>query len=193
MSFQMVMTQLLRGISWKNALCYIDDILVYSKDFVGHLQHLQDVFDRLRKANLKLKPSKCRFAVQWSEIPGNMWSTKVVWKSTKIRFELLQAILARKCSRLEIILGINKLITDDLWRATSNISQPLYKLFKKDIKFQWSDECENAFQKLKTCMVTTPVLIYPNMHKPFILSCDASGEAISYILSQKDCETGNIQ
>jgi hypothetical protein len=44
----------------------------------------------------------------------------------------------------------------------------------------------NAFNSLKTELTSTSVLTYPNMNKPFILSTDASGESISYILSQND-------
>ena len=64
MSFQMVMSQVLRGLTWKCALVYIDDILVYSKNFSSHLQHLEAIFDRLDNANLKLNPSKCAFATK---------------------------------------------------------------------------------------------------------------------------------
>ena len=62
-SFQLLMSQVLKGLNWKFVLCYIDDILVYSPDFNTHLQHLNQVFDRLREANLTLKPSKCTFGV----------------------------------------------------------------------------------------------------------------------------------
>ena len=63
-SFQMVMTQVLRGLTWKFALVYVDDIIIFSPDFDTHLKHLAAVFDRLRCANLKLKPKKCHFAAK---------------------------------------------------------------------------------------------------------------------------------
>ena len=63
-SFQMVMTQVLWGLAWQFALVYVDDILIFSPDFDTHLAHLTAVFDRLRCANLKLKPQKCRFAAR---------------------------------------------------------------------------------------------------------------------------------
>ncbi|CAC5362552.1 unnamed protein product [Mytilus coruscus] len=62
-SFSMVMAQVLRGINWKFVLCYVDDILVFSENFETHLDHLQQLFNCLSKANLTLKPSKCSFAV----------------------------------------------------------------------------------------------------------------------------------
>lgn len=63
MSFQMLMSQVLKAFNWKFVLCYIDDILVFSPTFEKHLEHLDEVFRRLREANLTLKPSKCNFAV----------------------------------------------------------------------------------------------------------------------------------
>ena len=53
------MEQVLHGLHWKTLLLYLDDVIVISPDFESHLQRLQDVFDRLQDAGLKLKPSKC--------------------------------------------------------------------------------------------------------------------------------------
>lgn len=43
----------------------------------------------------------------------------------------------------------------------SKISQPLTKLMRKESKFLWSEECEKAFQELKKCLTTAPVLNLP--------------------------------
>ena len=63
-SFQHLLTQVLKHLNYKIALVYVDDILVFSRTFEEHLQHLQQVFDRLIAANLTLKPNKCMFARQ---------------------------------------------------------------------------------------------------------------------------------
>ena len=54
MAFSMVMSQVLTGINWKFCLVYIDDIIIFSKSFHEHFEHLHQVFDRLIQANLKL-------------------------------------------------------------------------------------------------------------------------------------------
>lgn len=54
-TFQMVMNMILKGLTWKHCLVYIDDINVWSDNFDNHLKHLDLVFKRLRKANLTLK------------------------------------------------------------------------------------------------------------------------------------------
>ena len=58
----MIMNLILKGLTWKHYLVYIDDIIVWSDNFENHLQHLDLVFQRLREANLTLKPTKCVFA-----------------------------------------------------------------------------------------------------------------------------------
>ena len=61
-TFQMLMNMILKGLTWKHCLVYIDDIIVWSVSFENHLKHLNLVFQRLRDANLTLKALKCSFA-----------------------------------------------------------------------------------------------------------------------------------
>ena len=61
-TFQRLMEHVLRHLQWQICLIYLDDIIIYSKSFPEHLLHLALVFDHLRDAHLKLKPSKCQFA-----------------------------------------------------------------------------------------------------------------------------------
>ena len=60
--FQRIMTHVLRGLTYKKALVYLDDVIIYSKSFDQHLLDLEEVFQRFQAANIKLKPSKCLFA-----------------------------------------------------------------------------------------------------------------------------------
>jgi len=55
------MQAILAGLEWDFCFVYIDDILIASKTFDEHVRHLELVFDRLRRAGLRLKPSKCFF------------------------------------------------------------------------------------------------------------------------------------
>ena len=60
-TFQKLMEKVLRGIQWKICLVYLDDVITYSKTVKQHMWNLEQIFDRLRKANLKLHPGKCKF------------------------------------------------------------------------------------------------------------------------------------
>ena len=60
-TFQRSMESVLGDLKWKVCVIYLDDIIVFSKTFEEHLEHLSAVFDRFREANIRLKPSKCTF------------------------------------------------------------------------------------------------------------------------------------
>ena len=66
--FTRLMTQVLHGLNWEIALLYLDDNIIFSKDFKGHLYNLQAIFVRLREAQLTLKPSKCMFGQKKNQI-----------------------------------------------------------------------------------------------------------------------------
>jgi hypothetical protein len=68
----------------------------------------------------------------------------------------------------------------------SDIARPLIELTKKDVLFNWSEHCEGVFQELKRRFTTVPVLITPNLDKPFVLECDASLAATAAVLRQQD-------
>lgn len=78
MSFQLLMSLVLKGLNWKFVLCYIDDILVFSSNLETHLQHLKEVFQRLRDAKLTLKPSKCKFGLDKVVFLGHVISSEGV-------------------------------------------------------------------------------------------------------------------
>lgn len=59
---QRLMQLVLRGLQWKTVLLYLDDIIVFARSPEEHLSRLREVFERLREANIKVKPSKCHFA-----------------------------------------------------------------------------------------------------------------------------------
>ncbi|CAC5370262.1 unnamed protein product [Mytilus coruscus] len=69
-------------------------------------------------------------------------------------------------------------------KGYAKIASPLNRLLTKDTPFKWTTDCQNTFDTLKNALTSTPVLNFPNFNKPFIVSCDASGSAIGYILSQ---------
>ncbi|GFX52245.1 retrovirus-related Pol polyprotein from transposon opus [Trichonephila clavipes] len=70
-------------------------------------------------------------------------------------------------------------------KGFSNIARPLHKLTESKQKFQWTKECEDSFLQLKEALTSSPILIYPQSDKPFILDTDASNESVGAVLSQE--------
>jgi len=60
-TFQHLMDSVLAGLQWYSCIVYLDDIIIMGRTFEEHLVNLQQVFERLKQANLKLQPKKCQF------------------------------------------------------------------------------------------------------------------------------------
>ena len=74
----------------------------------------------------------------------------------------------------------------------SETACPLFRLLKKDVKFNWNEFCDEAFNKLKSLITEIPVLQYSNFDKPFFVTTDASNTAIGAVLSQKNKEDEKV-
>ena len=71
----------------------------------------------------------------------------------------------------------------------SKIAAPLHALTRKTAAYVWTPLCQQAFDKLKELLTTSPVLAFPNFSQPFLLETDASGKGVGAVLSQRqeDC------
>jgi hypothetical protein len=61
------------------------------------------------------------------------------------------------------------------------------KLLEKDKKFKWTPACEASFEELKKRLTTAPILLMPDIEKPFSIYCDASGQGLGCALMQDGC------
>ena len=82
-TFQRLMDRVLMGLTWKQCLVYIDDVLIFSKSFDQHLRDIDEVLARFIYAKLKLKPSKCVFANHEVDYLGFKISNKGLQASNK--------------------------------------------------------------------------------------------------------------
>jgi len=73
-TFQRLMNEVLQDLLWKIVVVYLDDLNIYSQTFDEHLDHLQQVFDRLKNAGLKLNPEKCKFVTAELAFLGHLIS-----------------------------------------------------------------------------------------------------------------------
>jgi hypothetical protein len=70
-------------------------------------------------------------------------------------------------------------------KGFSTIVKPLNRLLKKNVSHRWTTDQQKAFENLKDCLTSPPILAYPDLDKPYILYTDASTYALGAILSQK--------
>jgi hypothetical protein len=67
----------------------------------------------------------------------------------------------------------------------SEIAKPMTTLLSKKFEFKWTQECQEFFETLNRKLTTTPVLILPDVHKPFLVYCDASYTRLGCVLMQE--------
>ena len=58
------------------------------------------------------------------------------------------------------------------------------KLLKKDVAFEWTQECQGRFDTLKAKMASAPILVFPDWNKQFHVHVDASSIALGVVLAQ---------
>ena len=185
MSFQFFISRLMHRVNWKHVLCYIDDILVFSKTFDDHLCHLNEVFQRLKAANLTLKPSKCYFAVPKVTYLGHNIS-KAGIELDPANTQAVRTFPVPKNQRdVRSFLGLANFYRR-FCKDFAKIASPLNTLLQKNTKFVWTDQAQAAFDTLKQTLITAPMLHYPDLNSSFCLTTDASDVSLGYILSQKD-------
>ncbi len=102
--------------------------------------------------------------------------------------EQVKAILAmtppKSIKELRGFIGCVNFIKNHIPRR-AELMQPLTKLTKKEAKFQWGPEAQQAFLKTKAAVAEAVMLTYPDVKKPFVLYTDASDYAIGGILTQE--------
>ena len=166
------------------AFAYIDDIIVFSNTLEDHLQHLGKVFEKLRKANLKLNPEKCHFAQNSIKYLGHVVSENGIETDPDKVAAIEKIPPPRNVREVRQILGAASWYRRFIG-GFSELITPLTRLLKKDQKWSWSTEEQKAFEKLKTALTTAPVLACPNFKHPFILQTDASEKGIGTALIQR--------
>ena len=128
---------------------YIDDIIIFSKGTVKeHVDKLTLVFDRLRNAGLKLKPSKCRLLQRKVAFLGCVVSEQGIEpqpeKVSAIVDWAMPKTVGDVCSFVGLCSYYRNFIKD-----LSVIAAPLFDLTRKDVRFKWDDTCRRAFDLLK--------------------------------------------
>lgn len=181
--FQRVMNEILAEFLWIFVLVYIDDIVVYSLTFEDHVKQVDWVLQSIEKAGITLSPAKCHLGYQSLLLLGQ----KVSRLGISTHKEKVDAIVAlhppNSVSELQTFLGMmvyfSAYIPFYAW-----IVQPLFQLLKKETKWHWGNEQQEAFEISKQALLSSPVLAYAQPGKSYRLYTDASDYGVAAILQQ---------
>jgi hypothetical protein len=185
-TFQRLIDLVLSGISYISCLSYVDDIIVFSKSFDEHLDRLSAVLQRISDANLTCRPDKCVFMRSSVEFLGHVASADGV-AIVPSSVEAVASWPRPKCVReVREILGLMSYYRKHI-KGFADLARPMTDLLKGDNirKFQWNVDADDSFERLKSALVTAPILAMPNDMDEFVLDTDASLCAIGAVLGQR--------
>ncbi|XP_062711786.1 uncharacterized protein K02A2.6-like isoform X1 [Aedes albopictus] len=178
--FQRVMDQVLGGLD--NVFCYLDDVLIAGTDWEDCRRKLYLVLERLAKANIKVNLKKCKFFV--TELPylGHILTNKGL-SPCPLKIETIREAKApRNVSELKAFLGLLNYYSKFIPNLSSRI-QCLYGLLKKNVRFLWTDECEQTFKDCKSFLLRPCLLEYFDPTKPIVVTTDASSYGLGGVMS----------
>ena len=162
---------------------YLDDIIVFAKDFDTHLRQLNEVFQRLRENNLVLKPKKCELLrMEVAYLRYIVSKEGVIPQADKVaKVRNFPPPTTKKAVRafLGLVGYYCKFIRDFV-----RIAKLLHQLTIEKQKWQWTVEEQMSFEKLKHVLTTTTMLRFPNPRWPVVLDTDASIEEYGAVLMQ---------
>ncbi|GFX21642.1 retrovirus-related Pol polyprotein from transposon 412 [Trichonephila clavipes] len=162
-TFERLMETVLKGLTFEACLIYLDDVIIGGRTFEEHLQNIRKkevnyLGHIISAEGVRTDPEKVSAVKNWKR-PENLRELR---------------------SFLGLCTYYRKFV-----KGFSNIARPLHKLTESKQKFQWTKECEDSFLQLKEALTSSPILIYPQPDKPFILDTDASNESVGAVLSQE--------
>ncbi|RVW19217.1 Retrovirus-related Pol polyprotein from transposon 17.6 [Vitis vinifera] len=156
-TYQRAATTLFHDMMHRDVEVYVDDMIVKSRDRADHLAALQRFFERIRQFRLRLNPKKCTFGVTSGKLLGHIVSERG-------RLQYISRFIAR--------------LTD--------ICEPIFRLLRKNQPTVWNDDCQRAFERIKECLLSPPVLVPPTPGRPLLLYLSVSDMALGCMLAQLD-------
>ena len=182
-TFQRLMDFLL--VDHKNAMVYLDDVVVYSEDEESHHGHLREFFEILRRAKIKLNLKKCSIEKEEIEFLGHVVNATGVYPDPKHLQQIKELSPLTNIKGVQSFLGLlgyyRKFVEN-----FSKMALPLTELLKDITTFHWGAEQQKALKNLKQKLLEAPILITPDPNKPYMLQTDASSFAVGAVLSQMD-------
>jgi hypothetical protein len=184
-TYQRAMNYIFHELIGKFVEIYIDDVVIKSLDHKSHLDDVRKTLECTRKHGLKMNPNKCAFGVSAREFLGFLVHEGGIEVGKKSMKAIDEVVPPTNLKELQSLLGKINFVR----RFISNLSQkvlpfsPLLRI-KKDQKFVWGDEQQKAFNEIKEYLKEPPVLVPPQLNKPFKLYVVADAQTIGSAVIQ---------
>jgi hypothetical protein len=179
---QEFMKRTLKGLQGADVL--LDDVIIHGVDKETTLLRLEAVFNRLLEQNLRLKLEKCKFLMESVKYLGYLISGS----GRAVDPDKTKAIegfpVPKSVQELKSFLGLTAYCKRFV-KGFATTASPLYELTKKTNPWMWTQQCQNAFEKIKKALINPPVLAVPNVQLPYTLYTDASEIGMGATLCQQ--------
>lgn len=181
--FQSIMDRVLQGL---NCGCYLDDIVVTGKDTAEHLKNLTAVMERLKQHGFRLQEKKCEFFSPSIKYLGQIVDKNGVRIDGEATTAIAKAPRPANKDEVRSFLGLvshyRKFVS-----GMSTVCAPLNRLLEKNRRWEWNQQCEEAFCQVKHKLCSDEnLLAHYNPDQPLILSVDASPVGLGAVISHED-------
>ena len=191
-SFQRLVELAMKGLI--NVIVYIDDLLLHSKSHADHKEQLEQLFNRLRSAGLKVNLSKCEFGASNVSYLGYRLTPEGILPGLDKLKAVRDAKAPTTVQEIRQFMGLCNFFRSHV-RNFSLMGAPLNKLTSKEA--DWKNgilpkDAQEAFDSLRAALCSEPIVDYPRKNRPYSLIVDAStGTAeiaggLGAILTQQD-------
>jgi len=184
-TFQAMMNDILRDlIDTGDVAAFMDDILVGTEDEKKHNEIVEEVLKRMEESNLYIKPEKCVWKVKEIDFLRLVMEAEEI----KIQEEKVAGVLewprSKMVKEVQKFLGLANYYRQFV-KDFAKLAKPLYRLVRKDEKWNWGEKQEAVFKELKRVFTMRPVLVAPDLDKKMRVEADASEYATGGVLSMK--------
>lgn len=184
-TMQRAMTRIFGELLHKGVEVFVDDILIYSEDWESHLKLFKEVVKRLKLNNIQVKQKKCCFGEKEVHYLGFIIGNGQKRADPQKVKGILEMTAPSNVKDLRSFLGMIGFYREFI-KGMGATAEPLNRLLKKDTKFEWGEEQEAAFSKLKEEMAKHVALEIPHQDRPYEIHTDASTKGIGAVLIQRD-------
>ncbi|KAG8501064.1 hypothetical protein CXB51_003123 [Gossypium anomalum] len=182
--FMDLMNRIFRPYLDKFVVVFIDDILIYSKDETEHAEHLRIVLQTLRDKQLYAKFSKSEFWLREVGFLGHIVSGDGIHVDPSKISAIIDWKPPKNVTEVRSFLGLARYYRRFI-NGFSIIAAPMTRLLRKDVKFEWTKECQQSFEELKKLLTEAPMLVQLESGKEFMVYSDASLNGLGCVLMQE--------
>ena len=184
--FSRMMRKLLLPLKDPDIDNYIDDVCIASKENQAHIQSIRKLISRMDEANIAARPSKCEIGMDQVEFLGHRVGHDQITPMDKKLEKIQKAEPPKTKKQIKSFLGLTGYYRKFV-PGYSDVALPLTNALKKGQPnlIEWNQEKREAFEKLKSVLVSKPVCVLPDFDKDFYLRTDASDYGLGGLLLQK--------